>query len=278
MAKTETTTPEDPRRLEVTTVEWSPEHKPTGYVRIGGEVWSRIHWSEPEQKWCITDAYAFCIEHIYGSLDDRDAAIALAQEMIADGRIPCPEEAFRRGRLRDRGQSEDDLTPEQLAERKKRREQRAKQPAQIRAREERAELDAFERMLDEVSYDVSTYVCYGTEPQPPWREILASLFDFSDPDLWKSNVFASMRPVLVSRLEREVVGLEKHLVYERRTHGWRYKRKPSAANIATASAAVERARQILQHLLGPDGDASTKAICERAKAEREARWAKRAAE
>jgi hypothetical protein len=259
----------DDRRVEVTDVTWSPEVKPTGFVRIGGEVWAHIEWSEREQKWCIEDAYTMCVKHIYGTLEDRDAAIALAQEMIRDGRIPCPEEAIRRGRRRDRGLPPDEeLSPEQQAERKAKRERRANQPAQIRAREERAELDKLERMLNRTDYEIRTQA----EQQPPWYEILASLFELADPDLWKSNVFASMRPALAIRLEREVFKLEQHLVYESRWHGWRTKRKPDKARVAAASAAVERARQILQHLLGPDGDASTKAICERAKARDDERW------
>jgi hypothetical protein len=85
---------------------------------------------------------------------------------------------------------------------------------------------------------------------------MASHFDFADPDLWKSNAFASMRPTLVDHVEAAIIDYEKDLVWNRR-------RRISSPGIARRLA---RAREILQLLLGPDGDTSIAAIAERAQA------------
>jgi hypothetical protein len=44
--------------------------------------------------------------------------------------------------------------------------------------------------------------------QQPLYEALAEAFDFSDPDLWRSNSFASLRPRLVVWMHSVVLDLQ----------------------------------------------------------------------
>ena len=94
-----------------------------GRLRIDGELWAAAEWSEKRQRWCIVDAEGQCLRHtasIRGAAESKEAAIALTEAMIRDGRMPTPKEAKR-----------------QAAERRDRAwEKRQWQPAQIRKREE----------------------------------------------------------------------------------------------------------------------------------------------
>jgi hypothetical protein len=101
-------------------------------------------------------------------------AVELAEAMIRDGRIPSPEEAKRQLRERRAAAAPPPPTP-------KEQEQR------------RAEFDrSRERWQNERA---------DREATPLWEE-MHDIFDFGDPDLWRSNSFAVLRPgcLFTSRL------------------------------------------------------------------------------
>jgi hypothetical protein len=61
-------------------------------------MWAAVEWSPTRKRWCIEDAAGRClahVEHQHGEHQDKDAAIALAKDMIRDGRMPSPEDAER---------------------------------------------------------------------------------------------------------------------------------------------------------------------------------------
>ena len=69
-----------------------------------GQVWAAVEWAATKRRWCIEDAAGRClahIEHQHGQHRDRIAAIALAKQMIRDGRMPTPEEAEQAWRERE---------------------------------------------------------------------------------------------------------------------------------------------------------------------------------
>lgn len=113
--------------------------------------------------------------------------------MIADGRMPTPEQA--------KAQYEEAAA--------KRKAQRDKQPSVIRRRREQAERHKREREHSEVRSDAD----WEERKQPPLWESLAEAFDFSDPDLWESNSFGSLRPRLVIWMRHVVAKLQGELDY-----------------------------------------------------------------
>jgi hypothetical protein len=144
---------------------------------VGGEFWAGVEWSEKRQAWCIEDAEGGCLRHeasIHGQAHSKRAAVALAREMIRDGRIPSPEEAWRKAR---RGIAE-------------RRDKRRQQPAQIRKREERQRLDAACAETGRAEWNAR----WADTVEMPLLEALAEAFNFTDPDLWKSNSWAGLWP------------------------------------------------------------------------------------
>ena len=67
-----------------------------GRLTIGGEHWVDVEWSEKRQQWCIQDCEGRCLTHapsIRGMAASKDEAVALAEAMIRDGRMPDPETA-----------------------------------------------------------------------------------------------------------------------------------------------------------------------------------------
>jgi len=71
-----------------------------GRVSLDGVHWASVEWSEKRQAWCIEDVEGRCLTHtasIRGQAASKDEAVALAETMIRDGRMPSPEEA-RAGR------------------------------------------------------------------------------------------------------------------------------------------------------------------------------------
>ena len=67
-----------------------------GRLTIDGELWAAVEWSEKRQRWCIEDAEGQCLRHtasIRGAAESKEAAVALAEAMIRDGRMPTPKEA-----------------------------------------------------------------------------------------------------------------------------------------------------------------------------------------
>jgi hypothetical protein len=87
---------EDPRRQQPVTVEW---HGRCADLLIDGRLWSEVEWSEKRQAWCIQDAEGHCLRHvasIHATTQHKEEAIALAEAMIRDGRLPTPEQARER--------------------------------------------------------------------------------------------------------------------------------------------------------------------------------------
>jgi hypothetical protein len=115
----------DPRREKPISIRWDGM---IGQLTIDGESWGAIEWSPKRGGFCIEDAEGRCLRHkasIRGQAVAKADAIALARAMIRDGRMPSPEEAKR-----------------QYDERRQReRKRRAKQPSEIRRREQREERD-----------------------------------------------------------------------------------------------------------------------------------------
>lgn len=185
---------DDPRRQQRITIEWMPDGL-VGRVEVGGEYWGAVEWSEKRQAWCIEDAAGECLAHarsIHGQVASKDAAVVLAQEMIVDGRLPSPQRALF---IRDRTLEE-------------RRQKRQQQPAEIAKREARerardAQITAMMAVARAESAD---------RQQQPIMEALAETFGFSDPELWKSNAWAMLRPRLIVHQRAVVANLEDELL------------------------------------------------------------------
>jgi len=88
-----TTTVNDPRRQRPIEVR---SDKIAEQLVIDGKLWAAVEWSETRLAFCIEDAAGRCLTHhasIRGQHTDRQKAIALARDMIRDGRMPTPEDA-----------------------------------------------------------------------------------------------------------------------------------------------------------------------------------------
>ena len=240
------------------TIAWAAADEGIGAVSLDGVVFARVEWSEKRQAWCVEDAAGQCLRHvgsIKGAAASKEEAVALAEAMIADGRMPDPETAWKEYRERQR-----------IA-----REKRDKQPAQIRKAEE-------QRAFDQRRSDASTEKWEAQSADKdagPLYEALADAFDFADPELWKSNSFAALRPRLVLHVRAVVAELEYDLVYEtsrsrsqpfcglgatkeRRQRAAAYRKAETSAAIGKIEAKLARAREILGRLVSSDsGGAST---------------------
>ena len=142
-----------------------------GRLIIDDEYWGAVEWSEKRKAWCIEDVEGKCLKHhahIHGEDKDKAGAVALAEAAL-----------------------------------KKRREQRAKQPSEIKRRQERAERDRLWRL----SWDAESQVRQAENDEPLYEAIVDAI-DLTDPDLWKSNSFARLRDRLILLLHAEVAGLE----------------------------------------------------------------------
>jgi hypothetical protein len=176
-------------RLGPISVTWTAD-RTIGRLYLGEELWAAVEWSEKRQAWCIEDAEGRCLTHtahIRGTTASKTAAVALAKAMIRDGHLPSPQEA--------------------RAARRARREKRRDQPAQRRKREARALAEQTESML----YSNAWRAEEREKVAPPLYEVLADVFDFTDPELWKSNTFAALRPRLVVHLQAAVARLDADL-------------------------------------------------------------------
>lgn len=174
----------DPRRQQPIKIRWNGM---VGELVIDGELWSEVEYSEKHRKWCIQDAEGECLahkEHIHAFEDDKAAAVALAEAMIRDGRLPSPQDAktARKERL------------------KRDRERRAKQPSEIRRRAEREERDR----LRDAHYEAEE----ADRDAEPLYEVIADTLDFNDPELWKSNSFACLRLRLIVTIRAAIADLE----------------------------------------------------------------------
>jgi hypothetical protein len=241
---------DDERRQLPVEINWLPDGS-AGRLYIRGEYWGAIEWSEPRQAWCIEDAQGKCLAHaasIRGQAASKETAIALAREMIHDGRMPDPQQAFVEHRQRQREQ----------------REKRAQQPAQIAKRQARGLARKRESELMDAAYKAE----FADERAPPIVEELGEAFDFTDPDLWKSNSWAMIRPRLalhqravVARLEYKLcseierTGTQPFAMYaskeERRTAMER-RRSAGEREISRLQARLDKAREVLSALEGPN--------------------------
>jgi hypothetical protein len=182
----------DPRRALPIALGWNSDGT-IGRITINGEYWAAVEWSEQRQCWCIEDAEGECLahaSHIRGQAASKNAVVALAREMIRDGRMPAPDELAREARAR--------------------REKRRQQPAQIRNRDERRRLN--QSWSD--AYTAKWEAERADKAELPLLEALAEAFDFAHPELWKSNSWAAMRPRLIVHQRAVVAGLESDLAYE----------------------------------------------------------------
>jgi hypothetical protein len=192
-----------------------------GRITINGLLWAFVEWSYKRECWCIEDCRGRCLlheENLRGQEASAEAAAASAIAMIADGRMPAPSV--------------------QAAERQRRREQRNRQPAEIRRRE------AQERKYTLMRAQADTN--HRERKATPLYESLAEALDFSDPDLWRSNSFASLRPRLVIYLQSAVADIEYRLneLVAERASKWRTER------LKEAEARLAKAREILGWLEG----------------------------
>ena len=178
---------DDPRRQKPVTLSWRSGEVCRLY--IDDELWGAVEWSEKRQAWCIEDAQGRCLSHkshVHGSAVAKNEAVALAQAMIADGRMPTPEQAKQT--------------------RKARLEARRDRPAEITRRQQRQEADRLLQVLMDADF------C-EREAAPMW-EVLDQALDLTDPELWKSNSFAVVRPRLVIALQAYIAKVE----YEAAAH------------------------------------------------------------
>jgi hypothetical protein len=177
----------DPRRQQPIRVEWSGL---IGRLYIDSESWGAVEWSDKRQAWCIEDAEGRCLSHhshIHGEDKDKDGAVAIAESMIRDGRMPTPEEATKARNQRL----------------KLDRERRAKQPSEIKRRAAKAESNRLFRASMDAEYEEQS-----AEADEPLYEVLADALDLTDPDLWKSNSFARLRRRLIPYVQASIAGLE----------------------------------------------------------------------
>lgn len=243
----------DARRREIA-IAWGDKSDGhlIGRLTINGELWASVEWSSKYKRWCIEDAEGRCLTHldnIHAAEPTKDAAVALAKAMIVDGRMPDPETA----------KSNSDLgiaTPwaiERKAQAKREREQRAKRPATLKRKAE----DQQRRELLSASFDAE----FADEEAQPLFEALADAFDLTDPDIWKSNSFAMLRPRLALHVRAIVASLELELVdeirrgatppfsmwasKEQRKAALAYRKEKAAHNVPKIEAKLARAREIL---------------------------------
>jgi hypothetical protein len=223
----QSTRDDDPRRLKPAEVKLYLGGK-VGQLKIDGVLWAAVEWSEKRQAWCIEDAEGRCLEHashIRGQEASKEAALALAQEMIRDGRMPTPEAAEQ--------------------QRKDRLERRRNTPSAKRRREQRQQEDKQWSEAISAEYQARDI----DEDQLPLHEAIAEAFDLSDPELWRSNAFASLRPRLIIHVKRFIAKLASSIAYSnRRASRRRWKTGPKKEEVDR----LARAREILQ-LLDPDG-------------------------
>ena len=206
-----------------------------GSITLDGVLFCQIEWSEKKQQWCCEDSQGQCLTHvgsIKGMAKSKDEAVALAEAMVRDGRMPDPETARAEHREREK------LREERL---RFSREKRRQQPAAIQKCKEQEELN---RRLGDAS--MKDWRAKAEEDKaPPLYETLAEAFDFSDPELWKSNSFAALKPRLVLHVRRVIARLEYELASEARRsprpfrfNAAKEERQAAAARRAAATSAA----------------------------------------
>jgi hypothetical protein len=207
---------DDPRRQHPikVKVEWQGI---VNRLSIDGVLWAAVEWSPKRQRWCIEDAEGRCLshrDHIHGGEIDKAAALTLAEEMIRNGTMPNPEQA------------------EQT--RKERLERRRQRPAEQRRRAAR---ERYSQLLTAM-YEAE----FAVKEAPPLWEAISDALDLSDPELWRSNSFAAMRPSLILAVKETIAKVEYDLNrLETRAHVPGDKRVSLGARLA-------RAREVLRQL------------------------------
>jgi len=192
-------------RAGAITISWS-EVTGIGTVSLDGVAFAGVEWSKKRGHWCVEDAAGQCLRHvgsIKGQAASKDEAVALATEMVRDGRMPTPDQAHAEHAERERiaGPMREEAS-----------ERRKAQPAEIRKHEEKARRE--KEWSDSISAEWQAE--QADEAAGPLYEALASAFDFADAELWKSNSFAMLRPRLVLFVRAAVAKLEHDLAYQRK--------------------------------------------------------------
>jgi hypothetical protein len=195
-----------------------------------GEHWASVEWSEKRQQWCVEDVEGRCLAHaasIRGQAASKEEAAWLAEAMIRDGRMPSPQEA--RAQAKERRRIE--------------REKRAKQPSEQKRQAHRNATDeAFQRHMEAESEEWSAQ---------PFYEAFDDAFDLADPDLWKSNSFASLKPRLIVQVEAAITNFDHERIRAGMRRGWgrgQSVHKFSAVN----KAKLDRALAIYRKLTGAE--------------------------
>jgi hypothetical protein len=233
MTVLETAAPADLRRQGRIRVVFHGDGK-VGMLQVGSETWGAVEWSEKRGAWCIEDAEGQCLRHassIHGQAAAKEEAVALAEQMVRDGTLPSPERAA--------------VLRREAAQRE--RERRAQRPSEIRRAQERAEQD---RLFHEH--------CEADSEEgiaSPFYSIFAEAFDLADPNLWRSNSFAIVRPRLLIEVRAAIAKLE-YEIHRLRT---KYRR-----NSPKTEHELARAREILA-LLDDRGAPPTMAMASPAK-------------
>ena len=87
---------DDARQGDRLKIEWTGDGL-IGRLTIGGEHWASVEWSEKRQRWCVEDSQGQCLKHtasIRGAAGrGKEEAVALAEAMVRDSRMPTPEQA-----------------------------------------------------------------------------------------------------------------------------------------------------------------------------------------
>jgi len=249
---------QDPRRENAVAITWS-QNNLLGRITVDSEFWAAVEWSEKHQCWCIEDVTGACLAHedgIRGAAESKEAAVALAEAMIRDGRMPTPEDA-RRLRRDALPQAERERREAELAEREAQserrriaREKRARQPKQVALREERQQ----RAQVEGEAWHARSQAEWRERQEPALYEALNEVFDLTDPELWKSNSFSALRPRLTIHLEAVAATLE-HKCLEARNKleewaitkppPWARRRNPDGVRkqLEESSARLERVQK-----------------------------------
>jgi hypothetical protein len=215
----------------------------TGASRSTASIGATSSGRIKHEVWCIEDPFGACLrhtDHVHGQEASRDAAVAFATAMIADGRMPTPQAARARWEAEHAARTA----------RRKTRQTLSDKPENVRARERAKAKRDHSALLGRAARDAEA--C-DDEETPLWESI-ADAFDFSDPNLWRSNSFSSVRPRLVIWMRSVVARLE----YDVDDAGKRYKPygfPPEPADrpkkrVAALKPKLVRAREILALLEG----------------------------
>jgi hypothetical protein len=198
---------DDPRRQADIKIVFSQDG--IGALMVAGFQWGAIEWSDKRGAWCIEDAEGRCLRHaasIHGKAASKEAAIALAEQIVRDGTLPSPEEARRRRRN----------------ETERERQKRANRPSEIRRKQEGEKRKRLLRATCDADWE--------ERHARPFFELFAEAFDLADPDLWKSNSFALLRPRLIIEARAAVAELE----YRLHTEKWPETKAEIAPKLARA--------------------------------------------